>query len=88
MKKPFVISISGISGSGKTAVTNALRTRLANAAVISFDDYGERVYLDRDINEWSADSSDNEWHTEAIATDIERVLIEPLDYIILDYPSE
>lgn len=47
MKKPFVISISGLSGSGKTAVTNVLRARLANAAVISFDDYGERVYLDR-----------------------------------------
>lgn len=86
MKKPFVISISGLSGSGKTAVTNALRARLANSAIISFDDYGESVYLDRDINEWSADSSDDEWHTEPIAADVERLLNEPLDYIILDYP--
>jgi uridine kinase len=86
MKKPFVISISGLSGSGKTAVTNALRARLANAAVISFDDYGERVYLNRDINEWSEDSSNDEWHTEPIAADVERLLNEPLDYIILDYP--
>lgn len=86
MKKPFVISISGLSGSGKTAVTNALKARLANAAVVSFDDYGDRIYLDRDINEWSADSSDDEWHTEPIAADIERLLSEPLDYIILDYP--
>lgn len=29
MKKPFVISISGLSGSGKTAVTNALRAQKA-----------------------------------------------------------
>ncbi|MEN6315320.1 MAG: GNAT family N-acetyltransferase [Clostridiaceae bacterium] len=86
MKKPFVISISGLSGSGKTAVTNVLRARLANAAVISFDDYGEHVYHDRDINEWSADSNDDEWHTEPIAADVERLLSEPLDYIILDYP--
>ncbi len=86
MKKPYVISISGLSGSGKTAVTNALRARLANAAVISFDDYGEQVYLGRDINEWSANSSDDEWHTEPIAADVERLLNEPLDYIILDYP--
>lgn len=86
MKKPFVISISGLSGSGKTAVTNALKARLANAAVVSFDDYGDRIYLDRDINEWSADSSDDEWHTEPIAANIERLLSKPLDYIILDYP--
>lgn len=86
MKKPFVISISGISGSGKTAVTNALKARLANAAVISFDDYGDRVYLDRDINDWSEDSSDDEWHTETVAIDVEKLLNEPLDYIILDYP--
>lgn len=86
MKKPYVISISGLSGSGKTAVTNALKARLVNAAVISFDDYGDRVYLGRDINEWSADSSDDEWHTEPVAADVERLLNEPLDYIILDYP--
>lgn len=86
MKKPFVISISGLSGSGKTTVTKALKARLANSAIISFDDYGERVYLDRDINEWSADSSDDEWHTEPIAADVEQLLNEPLDYIILDYP--
>lgn len=86
MKKPFVISISGLSGSGKTAVTNQLRSRLINAAVISFDNYGDRVYLDRDINEWSEDSSDDEWHTEPIAANIEQLLNEPLNYIILDYP--
>ena len=86
MKKLFVISISGLSGSGKTAVTNVLKARLANSAIVSFDDYGERVYLDRDINEWSADTSDDEWHTEPIAADVERLLNKPLDYIILDYP--
>lgn len=86
MKKPFVISISGLSGGGKTAVTNALKVRLAGSAIISFDDYGEQVYLDRDINEWSANSNDDEWYTEPIAADVERLLSEPLDYIILDYP--
>ncbi|MEA4890372.1 MAG: GNAT family N-acetyltransferase [Clostridiaceae bacterium] len=86
MKKPFVISISGLSGSGKTESVKSLKERLAHAAVISFDDYGDRVYLDRDINEWSADSSDNEWHTEPVAADVERLLGKPLDYIILDFP--
>ena len=87
MKKPFVISISGLSGSGKTTVTSALKAQLANSTVISFDDYGERVYLDRDINEWSADGEDyNEWYVEPIVADFERLLSEPLDYIIFDYP--
>jgi SAM-dependent methyltransferase len=66
---------------------NSVKSRLANSAVISFDSYDESVYLDRDINDWSADSNDdNEWHLEPIATDIDRLLHEPLDYIILDYP--
>lgn len=86
MKKPFVISISGLSGSGKTAVTNALRAQLVNAAVISFDDYGDSVYLKRDINDWSEDSNGDEWHTEPIAADVERLLNKQLDYIVLDYP--
>lgn len=86
MKKPFVINISGLSGSGKTSVTNALRERLVNVAVISFDDYGDSVYLNRDINDWSEDSNDDEWHTEPIAADVKRLLNEQLDYIVLDYP--
>lgn len=86
MKRPFVISVSGLSGGGKTTVTKALKARLPNSAVISFDDYSDEIWLDRDINDWSADSSDDEWHTEPIAADIERLLNEPLDYIILDYP--
>ena len=86
MKKPYVISISGLSGSGKTTITNLVKVKLPNAAVISFDDYGDRVYLDRDINDWTESSSDDDWHTEPIALDIERLLNEPLEYIILDYP--
>ena len=39
------------------------------------------------INEWAADGGDcNEWYVEPIAADIERLLTEPYDYIILDYP--
>jgi uridine kinase len=48
MKKPFVISISVVSGGGKTTVTNALKDILINSMVISFDDYDD-IKLDRDI---------------------------------------
>ncbi len=86
MKKPYVISISGMSGSGKTTVSNALKEQLANAVIISFDNY-DAVYLDGDINEWSANGNDeNEWHLEPIVRDIEEILTKPFDYIIIDYP--
>jgi uridine kinase len=85
--KPMVISVSAISGGGKTTVISALSSRLANSAVLSFDDYEEDAYLERDINEWSADGNDyNEWHVQAIAEDIEKLLTTEIEYILLDYP--
>ena len=86
MKKPFVISISGVSGGGKTTVTNALKDILKNSIVVSFDDYDD-IKLDRDINDWSADTNDeNEWYVEPLAENIERLLNESFDFIIVDYP--
>ena len=83
MKKPFVISIAAQSGGGKTTVVTALKDRLASSAVLFWDDYGDEVDPDRDIN----DVQDyNEWNTQPMATSIERLLNEPHDYIILDYP--
>ncbi|MCL1795156.1 MAG: hypothetical protein FWG34_14990 [Oscillospiraceae bacterium] len=87
MKKPFVISVAAQSGGGKTTIVAALKERLANSAVIYFDDYGDEVDLTRDINEWAADGFDcNDWNTKPVAADIERLLSEPYEYIILDYP--
>ena len=87
MKKPFIISVAAGSGGGKTTVVTALKERLANSAVIYWDDYGDEVDPARDINEWAADGFDcNEWNTKPVAADIERLLNEPYDYIILDYP--
>jgi uridine kinase len=86
-RKPFVISVAAISGGGKTTVVTALKKRLANCAVIYWDDYGDEVDLDCDINEWAANGHDyNEWNTAHVADDIVRLLNEPYDYIILDYP--
>jgi len=89
VKKPFVITVAATSGGGKTTIVGVLKKRLANSAVLYFDDYGEEVDLPpgRDINEWAAEGGDhNEWNTAPIAADIERLLHEPYDYIILDYP--
>ena len=87
MKKPFIISVAAGSGGGKTTVVTALKERLANSAVIYWDDYGDEVDPARDINEWAADGFDcNEWNTQPVAADIERLLNKSFDYIILDYP--
>ena len=87
MRKPFIVSVSGISGGGKTTVITELHKRLSGATVLRFDDYGDDVYLERNINDWSANGYDcDEWHTEPIVRDIKRLLKEPYDYIILDYP--
>ena len=86
MKKPFVISISGISGGGKTTVANSLKERLAHSIIISFDDY-DNIRLNRDINEWSADGNNkNEWYVEPLTNDIKRMLKDSFDYIVVDYP--
>ena len=87
MKKPFIISIAAVSGGGKTTVVTALKERLANSTVIYWDNYGDEVDPKRDINEWAADGFDcNEWNTKPVVAYIERLLNEPYDYIILDYP--
>ena len=83
MKKPFIISIAAPSGGGKTTIVIELKKRLANSAVLYWDDYGDEVDPDRDIN----DVQDyNEWNTKPMAADIVRLLNELHDYIILDYP--
>ena len=41
--------------------------------------------LNRNVNDWAENYDCNEWHTEPIAADIERLMKEPYDYIILDY---
>ena len=85
-KKPFVISISSVSGGGKTAVTHALTKRLHKAKAIYFDEYdlegpsnfSERVKRGGDYNEWNVNP---------IRQDIQKLLQNSsLNYIILDYP--
>ncbi|HOP12244.1 MAG TPA: AAA family ATPase [Oscillospiraceae bacterium] len=87
MKKPFVIAISGVSGSGKTTVTKELESRLKNYTVLSFDDYDDVYLAGREINDLPEGRNlYDDWQVGPIAADIEQLLREPLDYIIMDYP--
>lgn len=84
--KPFIISVSGISGSGKTTVTEALSDILDDTSVIFFDSY-EGDLLGRNYCEWSEEGADaNEWKLDPIITDIKKIIAENHKYIIIDYP--
>lgn len=86
MKKPFVISISGISGSGKTTIADILKQRLQYTETIYFDSIPVD-FLGRDYCEWSESGADcNEWNLKPIIDIIIRLLENSPDYIILDYP--
>ena len=80
----FVITIAGVSGGGKTTVAAALRDYL-NAKLISFDDYGDRVESDIDINELRDDKY-NRWNVKPIEIDLTQLIDTKADYIVMDYP--
>lgn len=86
-KKPFIISISGNSGSGKTTITRELCNQLNNAKALYFDDYEYDKQPDN-ICTWVENGSDpNEWDLSLLINNIKNIIrSENADYIILDYP--
>lgn len=87
MKKPIVITISAVSGGGKTTVINELKRRLPLSKIIYFDDYDFEEYPE-DFFQWVKSGADyNAWNIETLANDIKQLLAQPnLNYILLDYP--
>lgn len=84
-KKPIIISISGISGSGKTTITKALTSMLKNCITISFDDYDEM--LPTDFFDWSERGADaNEYILTPMIDDLVKAINTNPEYILLDYP--
>jgi len=87
MKKkfPFVISIAAVSGGGKTTITSYLKGQLQNSKTISFDDYD--FDGPDNIIEWIDNGCNpDEWDLSPLIRDIKKLVNEPLDYIILDFP--
>lgn len=86
MKKPRVLSVSGVSGGGKTTTINHLIHRLDRAQALYFDDYDFENCPD--ICEWVEAGADyNAWVLSPFITDIQLLLKDQsLDYIVLDYP--
>lgn len=87
MDKPYIISISAISGGGKTSVARALANSLNKATALYFDDY-EYLKQPENICEWIDNGSNpNEWDLSLLENDIyTAVQSGNYDYIIIDYP--
>ncbi|MDQ0268466.1 uridine kinase [Cytobacillus purgationiresistens] len=84
--KPLIISISGISGSGKTTVSNELASRLGGAKVIHYDDYDIEGPVH--FGKWALEGGDyNDWNVQPIVSDLHLCLAnKSIEFIILDYP--
>lgn len=68
-----IIGISGISGSGKTALTYALGNKL-NATTIYWDHFDIVSEEPKDYIKWFTTSSDyNEWKYDALADVLNRL---------------
>ncbi|MPM78095.1 Uridine kinase [bioreactor metagenome] len=82
-----VVSVSGISGAGKTTISKALCKQLEHAVALYFDDYEFRRQPD-DIGEWIENGSDADaWDFSLLEADIEQIMqLKQYDYLILDYP--
>lgn len=79
-----IISIAGVSGSGKTTIVNALMNRLDDAVALYFDDYNFDEHIEYDsLLKNGADY--NDWDLMPLKNDIDK-LIGQTKYILLDYP--
>jgi uridine kinase len=86
--KPFIVSITAVSGGGKTTITNRLNELLPNCKALFFDDYDFKC--PDDICDWVERGSDfNEWNLTPLVNDLISLItnqLEPIEFILLDYP--
>lgn len=88
INKPFIVSITAVSGGGKTTVTNQLNELLPKCKALFFDDYD--FESPDDICDWVERGADyNEWNLTPLVNDLRSLItnqVEPLEFILLDYP--
>ncbi len=96
---PIIIAISGISGAGKTTITNLLSKRLS-ASALYWDEFDEISQAPSDYVKWHEESKDyNAWRYDALAACLEKIkgghevicpatkkALLPTPYIIFDAP--
>lgn len=86
MSKTKVISVSAVSGGGKTSVVNELIAMSGKSVAVFFDSYNGDL-LGRDYCEWSEAGADaNEWNLDALIQDIKMHINNEYEYVFVDYP--
>jgi len=88
-KRPIVIAVSGVAGSGKTTITKELLKMNPCSEVLSFDEY-DFPKCPSDFVMWVEQGANLEdWDLTPIRNDLNRHLLDHqrnLDFIFLDYP--
>ena len=86
-KGPLLLTVSAISGGGKTAVVKALTKVFKRAAAFYFDDY-EYTRHPENIGCWIENGSNPDaWDLTLIENDVKQAVQSgEYDYIFVDYP--
>jgi len=87
-KRPFIISVNGISGTGKTRLSEALQKHLSNSKILYFEPANDHIEsgID-DFTQWTEDGACADFYDlSLLAEDIETLKQANLDFIILDFP--
>ena len=101
MTKTRIIVVSGSVGSGKSTIAARLSKLLADAPILTFDDYQEYVEWPEDMKEWMQDGADPSGIRvpklkdallsllagEPIKYPRDNKIVSPAEYIILEEPS-
>jgi uridine kinase len=97
---PFVTAVSGVSGAGKTSLTDRTVALLGDAVALHFDDYASVSTYPTDLRAWMHAGADvDAWKTPRLSEDLARRrageaielprggrIVEPSRWILIEEP--
>lgn len=88
MEKPYIISISAVSGGGKTALAKLISESLPASALFCFDDFSDTNVIPADLYEWSQRGANpSEIDCPGMGKAVEQAIKQrTFNYIVLDCP--